>query len=124
MENSLFASFTILAACCASMQVLGIGCIPSLLTQEAMSRCVSPLARMISFSPSPLLFPSLTVSQTTRVPASPHHDSHRFLALVSLLSPWNVGSGLGSGSQGHEEGNACETRASVHININARTHCY
>ncbi len=124
MENSFFTSSTILAACCPSMQVLGIGCILSLLTQEAVSGCVSPLARMISFPSLPIWLPSLTVSQTTRVPASPHHGSHRFLALVSLLSPWNVGSGLGSGSQGHEEGNACETRASVHININARTHCY
>src|SRR5437588_7437275 len=76
------ASSTILAARHASMQALGIGFIPCLLTKEAVSHCLSPSARMIPSSTSPIWLPSLT--------ASPHHDSHRFQALVHLLSTWNL----------------------------------
>src|SRR5947209_534853 len=84
------ASSTILAARHASMQALGISFIPCLLTKEAVSHCLSPSARMIPSSTSPIWLPSLTASQSRGVPASPHHDSHRFPALVHLLSTWNL----------------------------------
>jgi len=90
MEDGIFASSMILADRHASMQALGIGFIPCLLTKEAMSRCLSPLTRMIPSSTSPIWLPSLTASQSRGVPASPHHDSHRFPVLVHLLSTENL----------------------------------
>jgi len=84
------ASSTILAARHASMQALGISFIPCLLTKEAVSHCLSPSARMIPSSTSPIWLPSLTASQSRGVPASPHHDSHRFPVLVHLLSTENL----------------------------------
>ena len=62
----------------------------------------------------------------------PGHEGSLLLLTMSLIaSPplftcchMEPGSGRGSGSEGHEEGNAGETRARAHIDINEWTHCY
>jgi len=122
MEDSIFASFPILAARHASTLVLATGFIPCLLHKTG-SRCGSPLARMICSSTSPLWRPPLTASQTIR---NPYSSSPWFSSLLRSCSPaihGEAGFGRGLGSQGHEEGKACEPQARAHVDINEWTHC-